>query len=158
MPQSTDCAELDSDRLLQEWRWLCPHPLKVIARSAFGDLFLEDETGRVHMLDVGLGEFSLIAKSVSDFEEQAATLEMQEHWFAKKDEDSARARGLIPGPGQCIGFSTPLVFAEAGHPNPAYVIDLYENVGFLGNIHRQIADLPDGAKIRLVIQSHSSRS
>lgn len=110
------------------------------------------------MLDVGLGEFSLLAESVSDFEDQAATPEKQEQWFAKTDEESARASGLIPGPDQCIGFSTPLVFAETGHPNPAYLIDLYENVAFLGDIHRQIADLPDGAKVRLVFQDHSPRN
>ena len=110
------------------------------------------------MLDVGSGEFSLIAESVSDFEKQAATPEKQEQWFAKTDEDSARARGLIPSPSQCIGFSTPLVFAETGHPNPADIIDLYENVGFLGDIHRQIANLPDGAKVKLVMQNHSSRN
>lgn len=110
------------------------------------------------MLDVGLGEFCLIAECISDFEAQAATPEKQEQWFARTDEVSARTRALTPGPTQCIGFSTPLVFVETDHPNPACIIDLYENVGFLGSIHRQIADLPDGAKIRLVIQSHSSRS
>jgi hypothetical protein len=30
-----------------------------------------------------------------------------------------------------------------------YVADLYEYVSFLGNIHHQMANLPDGSKVRL---------
>ena len=62
MAQASDSETLDSERLLCYWRWLCPQSLAVIQRNAFGDLFLRDEVGRVHMLDVGLGDFSLIAE------------------------------------------------------------------------------------------------
>jgi hypothetical protein len=44
----------------------------------------------------------------------------------------------------------PVVFAESANvPDNAYVADLYEQVSFLGDLHRQIADNPDGAKVRL---------
>ena len=47
--------------------------------------------------------------------------------------------------------SVPLVFAESGSPDTTYVADLYEHVSFLGDLNHQIADLPDGAKVRLRI-------
>ncbi len=51
---------------------------------------------------------------------------------------------------QCIGFKIPVVFREsANSPDNAYVADLYEQVAFLGDLHRQIAELPDGATVRL---------
>jgi hypothetical protein len=53
---------------------------------------------------------------------------------------------LRPGKLQCIAFQTPLVLAERGKPNNPYVADLYEQVSFLGHVHQQIKDLPDGAK------------
>jgi hypothetical protein len=158
MVQSDGVGNLDSERLLSEWRWLCPQPLTVIRKNAFGDLFLRDEAGKVHLLDVGSGQFSLIAASVSEFTELAGTPEKQGEWFAEAAVNEATERGLIPGPQQCIGFSTPVVFAQSDGLDSAYIADLYEHVGFLGDIHRQIATLPDGAKVRLVIQppKHSS--
>jgi len=60
-------------------------------------------------------------------------------------------QGLKPNATQCIGFSAPLVFAESGSPdNTPYVVDLYEHVSFLGDLHQQISDVPDGGKVRLV--------
>ncbi len=53
---------------------------------------------------------------------------------------------------QCIGFKMPIVFAESANvPNNAYVTDLYEQVSFLGDLHRQIADTSNGAKVRLKV-------
>ena len=61
-------------------------------------------------------------------------------------------RGLKPNAEQCIGFKVPVVFAEsATTPNNAYVADLYEQVSFLGDLHRQLAESPDGAKIQLKV-------
>ena len=149
-----DDETLDSERLLREWRWLCPQPLTVIDRNAFGDLFLRDEAAKVYKLDVGSGNFTLIAESVREFKELALTPEKQEEWFEEGTVATARERGLIPRLEQCIGFSTPVVFAESTGLDCAYIADLYEHLGFLGDIHRQIAELPDGAKVRLRAQPH----
>jgi hypothetical protein len=124
----------------------------VIDRNAFGDLFLRDEGSRVHRLDVGSGEFAVIAESVAEFTVLAKTPEKQESWFAQGAANAAAERGLIPGPGQCIGFGTPVVFAESKGLDCAYIADIYDHVGFLGDIHRQIAALPDGADVRLVVK------
>ena len=46
---------LNVERLLVEWRWLCKEPMALIARNVFGNLFLRDESGHVHQLDVAIG-------------------------------------------------------------------------------------------------------
>jgi hypothetical protein len=71
--------------------------------------------------------------------------------FAIADEKAAIARGLEPNDTQCIGFSDPLIAAESGSANTAYVADLYKDGSFLGDLNRQIANLPEGAKVRLRI-------
>jgi len=45
------------------------------------------------------------------------------------------------------------MFAESGAPNNAYLADLYEQVSFLGDLHRQISKLPDGTKVRFVTEN-----
>jgi len=143
MAQSGNSETLDSGRLLREWRWLCPPLLTVIDRNAFGDLFLTDEAGRVHMIDVGSSKLAVIAESIAEFRTAALSGDKQIEWFEEDAVDAAKARGFIPGAGQCIGFSTPVVFVEGGGLDSAYIADLYEYVGFPGDIRRQIADVPD---------------
>jgi hypothetical protein len=127
---------LDVERLLVEWRWLCAKPMTLIGRNAYADLFLKDDSGEIYQLDVAVGKLAKVAGSEAQFRELAATPE----------------RGLKPNATQCIGFSVPLVFAQGGSPsNTPYVVDLYEHVSFLGDLHRQISDVPDGGKVRLVI-------
>jgi hypothetical protein len=41
-----EVAALETERLLAEWRWLCPSRLSLVARNVFGELFLQDETMR----------------------------------------------------------------------------------------------------------------
>lgn len=140
---------LSAERLLKEWRWLCPQAVSLVARSAFGDLYLRDESGRILRLDVAIGQIKEVAESESQFRELASTKEKREEWFAERDELAATRHGLKLGANQCIGFKTPLVFAESGVPNNAYLADVYEYVSFLGELHRQLSELPDGAKVRL---------
>ena len=142
---------LDVERLLAEWHWLCPGPMKLVARTAFADLFLRDQAGHIFHLDVGLGKLTNVADSEAHFVELTGTAEKRERWFAESDEQAVAARGLKPDLNQCIGLTIPIVFAESVSPNTAYVTDIYDHVSFLGQIHRQITDLPDGTKIRLKV-------
>jgi hypothetical protein len=47
---------LEVERLLSEWRWLCPHRMALVARTAFGDLFLRNEAGIVFWLNTAVGQ------------------------------------------------------------------------------------------------------
>jgi hypothetical protein len=143
---------LDVDRLLSEWRWLCPQPMALLATSAFGDLFLRDETGRIFKLDIAFGQMQEVAPSEEEFRSLAATKEKREDWFAESLELAAAQRGLQPNRDQCIALKTPIVFAEGGGPDNAYVGSLYEQVSFLGDLHRQLSQLPDGSKVQLRLQ------
>jgi len=124
--------------------------MALVARNAFGDLFLRDEGGEVCGLDVAIGKLVKIADSEAQFHE-LTHLNRQE-WFAESDELAAAARGLIPNATQCIGFSVPLMFREGGSPDTPYIAELSEHVSFLGDLNRQISNLPDGTRVRLKIE------
>jgi hypothetical protein len=145
-------GHLDVNRLLANWRWLCPAKMRLIARNAFGDLFLSGEDGKVHWLDIGSGKLSQLTNSEEHFRACLREKEFREHWFAEQDERESALRGLIPGADQCIAFALPLVFKEAGPGNKAYIVDIYECVSFLGNLHHQLAGVADGEKVRLVVK------
>lgn len=145
-------GHLDSIRLLAEWRWLCSAQMSVIARNAFADLFLCDENGTIFRLDVAAGKLDKVADSDAEFRGLVERSEKREEWFAESEEAASAARGLMPNENQCIGFTVPLVFAESGATNTPYIVDIYDHVAFLGDIHRQIATLPNGSSVRLVVK------
>ena len=142
--------DLDIDRLLANWRWLCSQKMRLIGRNAFGDLFLCDEVGHVHWLDVGVGNLEKLTDSEAQFQACLKEKEFRERWLAEDDEESNAKRGLIPNAEQCIAFEIPIVFKEGRDTEP-YIIDLYECVSFLGDLHQQLRGLPDGAEVRLII-------
>jgi hypothetical protein len=144
---------LNVDRLLAEWRWLYSEPLALEARNAFGDLFLSTPDGRIFWLQVDIGNISEIAVSKSHLLDLLKLDENRETWLAEKDAIAFAERGIWPNETQCIGFKTPLIFAESDNcPDNAYVADLYEQVSFLGDLNKQLVAYPDGTKVKLVIK------
>ena len=54
-------------------------------------------------------------------------------------------------PGQCLGFTTlPVLGGVYGLEN-RYAISVVEHARFTGDVHRQVRDLPDGARISIKI-------
>jgi len=152
MKQWFPVDQLEVERLLLEWRWLCPDQMTLVARSVFGDLFLRNEAGVVFWLNTAIGKLTEVAQSETHFLAMAETSEKQSEWFAEPDVQAAESRGLKSNTTQCIGFSVPVAFAESGSANTPYIADLYEYVSFLGDLNRQISTLPDGAKIKMQVQ------
>jgi hypothetical protein len=112
MDNRFNVAHLDVERLLADWRWLCPKPMVLVARNAFGDLYLQDKDGGIYQLDVGVGRLAKVADSLEQFLVLSENSEKREEWFAESDEKASAARGLVHGPSECIGFSVPLVFCR----------------------------------------------
>ena len=142
---------LEVERLLSGWRWLCPAELSLLARNAFGQLFLQDKTGSVFWLNTTVGKLSKVANSKAEFLEMADSAQKRREWFVEQEVAAYANRGLVANPFQCIGFGVPAVFKEGGTPATAFIADIYEHVAFLGDLHQQIAALQDGSKVHLVV-------
>jgi hypothetical protein len=152
MEQVFDIDRLDVSRLLEQWRWLCSQSVTLVARNGFGDLFLRTNEKKILWLNVRGATLTEIAESELGFKHSLAESAKRELWFAEQQLAAFAERGMKPNDLQCIGFKTPVVFAESRSvPDNAYVADLYEQVAFLGDLHRQIADVPNGGKVRLKV-------
>ena len=142
--------QLDTKRLLDQWHWLCAEPVTLVARNGFGDLFLRTVEGSILSLNIANGTLTEVAESESDFSRLLQDPAKRELLLAEGQLRGFAERGLRPNDLQCVGFKVPVVFAESANvPDNAYVADLYEQVSFLGDLHKQIADSPEGAKVRL---------
>ena len=111
MNQWFEVKHLDVERLLSNWRWLCPSPRTLVARSAFGHLFLADESGQIWWLDVEVGKLTRIAESRLAFHNLLEDSARRDQWFSETDEQTAASKGLVPKETQCVAFEIPLVIS-----------------------------------------------
>ena len=136
---------LDNDRLLQEWRWLIPEG-EVKFVTPLGDLVLQIKA-QYWFLDASIGSLEPLAASE---DELVAELARRENVvFAKGFVEKMAREGLQLAPGQCIAFKRPIVLGGEYARANAFAVDAYECVGLLGDLNRQIKDLPDQAKVQL---------
>jgi hypothetical protein len=136
----------------EAWSWLVPGRWRPILFAMVGGIFLESEDGTVHWLDIGGGTAEEVAPSVEAFEAILRSgAPVVEEWFLPALVEALRRAGKRPGPGQAYLFLIMPVFAEGKYvADNMVVVSAREQVAAAADIHRQIADLPDGTKVEMV--------
>lgn len=145
-----DIESLDLVTALKDWRWLIGPDAQALYVTAAGDVILTYDSGLVALLDTGGGDVEVIARSVEAFEQALSDPENLADWFAAYVVGQLREQGVLLGPGQCYGYTTLPVFAEGSYgPENRFVLSALEHLAFTADVHKQIKDLPDGAKVRI---------
>ena len=147
--------ELDWSSLLQEWKWLVPPEFRVWMFTRSGDLFLTLPDGSISWLEVGGGELCRVANSRDDFCNKADEPGIAENWFMIPIVDQLVEMGEILKPNQCYSYRLlPIIGGSYGVENRV-ALPVREHFGFCGEVHRQIADVPDGGKVSIEIKGEA---
>lgn len=134
------------DRALDSWAWIGIGSRKVIAVTAFADVFFQSDDG-IWFLDTLRGELQHAFQTNEEFKQVLATEEGQDHYlFAAFVDRAIREEGQLDRT-QCLDFKF--------HPSVGGPVD-YSNVersdfvvalNLRGQLHEQIRDLPPGTAI-----------
>jgi Domain of unknown function (DUF1851) len=149
----SDLAFLPSEAalasLVEAWSWLLPTSFEPVMATALGDVFFQQGSPEVYWLDTGTATISRIAASRAEFQELLKT-DQADEWFMPGLVAQLKESGKHLLPDQCYTFVVLPVFKEgkyeASNLNP---VPAREHFGVTGEIHRQIRELPDGAKIKI---------
>jgi len=95
------------DTDLSAWASILPSQCRVLRTSLFGDPFLLDQAGVVHMLDRGGCSAERIAASEDEFWREVQS--DPEGWQLRHLADECRQAGKVLAAEQCDGFKTPPV-------------------------------------------------
>lgn len=95
---------IDWQTALSSWAWLVPSDFTIWLVSRFGDLFLVQSDGSVHMLDVGAGTLTRIAESRDDFCDKIDVGDNAAQWLMIPLVDRLVAAGMLLTSRQCYGF------------------------------------------------------
>jgi hypothetical protein len=142
----------------EAWDWLIGEPCTFLLSSMFGGLFLEKQSGGVFWLECGTGLIERVAEDAASFdrflcgERTEAWGECVDAWFLPRFVEELHAAAKKPGPDQCYGMTILPIFEGGRYEvENAYVVQRREWVGYTGSMHHQIRDLPDGAKVQIVV-------
>lgn len=134
--------------LQTSWAWLLREPFTPVVFSSLGDVFIELDSGGVWWLNTGTAELARVADSGAHFENLLNSA-LADEWFLPKLVAELHAAGKVPGPGECYTFVTLPIFREGKYEvenlNP---VPAREHYGLTGLMHKQLHDLPDGAKVQ----------
>ncbi len=139
---------LDTPDLLAQWRWLLRGHPRLCGWSAAGDLFYADESGQIWRLDPGAGDAECVAESDAAFVQLLADATAAEELLLLQVLRDFEARHGPLETNQCLGFTTLPVFGGAYTADNRYALPVQEYAAFTGEVHRQIRDLADGARVR----------
>ena len=99
------------------------------------------------LLDVGTGKTELAATSVAELNEQLSNRDFVMERFLVEDFVAARdALGALQA-GQVYGYKTPPVLGGGFDISNLEVADVAVHFSVLGQVHRQVRNLPDGTPV-----------
>ena len=134
--------------LRKSWAWMLPTPFELVMASALGDVFFQQGTSDVYWLNTGTAEISHVATSRDEFQDLLRT-EKTDEWFMPHLIKQLMDAGKVLKPDYCYTYVALPIFTEGKYEvanlNP---VPSKEHFGLTGDIHRQIEDPPDGAKVK----------
>jgi len=143
LPQLADEADLSL------WSDIVPAGSRILRTNLFGDAFLLDEAGAVHMLERAAATISQIAASEEHFWRKLH--EDEEGWQLRPLVDECRRAGKLLTDEQCYGFTTlPFLGGDYAESN-VWVASWREWFSLTADLFSQTKHLPDGTRINLQI-------
>jgi Domain of unknown function (DUF1851) len=150
-----DRATIETEGLLDTWRWLVDASCQVILIGALGDLFVQNAIGQVFWLDTGWGQLTPVAETADAFQQLLLQPENLDQWFVPQLVGDLLTSGKQLKPGECFGYQVPPVIGGAmtyGRsqtiaPENFEPIDVSVYFDLLGQIQQQVQALPDGTSI-----------
>lgn len=144
-------AHVDRAALLSDWEWMIGPSRLPILVSAIGDAFVQDTgDGTVHQLDTAFAELEQVAAGEDELRALLNDRGFVIERLAAQLFGDLRAAGRELGPGQVYSWKTPPALGGKVTVANAGVVDLAVHFSITGQLHRQIAELPEGTPIESI--------
>jgi hypothetical protein len=147
-----DQSGKDWPELLSVWAPPLPLSFTLWLVNRFGDLFVVLDDESVHMLDVGTCVLARLANDRTNFAKMIDLGNNANNWLMIPIVDRCVAAGMVLRPDQCYGYKIPPVLGGQYTVENIAPQDLSVYYSFMSDICRQTRDLPDGAKVKLVLK------
>ncbi len=141
----------DWSKLLEPWAQLLPVEFEIWMVNCFGDVFLVSADESVHLLRLEDAECLKLAASREEFAQLAGVDGNDRDWFLIPLVDEL-AKSLPLPRGYCYGFVQLPILGGNYVASNVRTFPLAEIYGFTASIHQQLKGLPDGKRVRIVVE------
>jgi len=140
----------------EAWGWTGIEPVRAVAENAFGNLLVEDASGRYWRLCPEDLYCKVVAQSRDELDRLKHDPDFDADWcMAGLVQEATQLLGPLQ-PGRKFCLKIPGVLGGTYGGGNVATISQSELTSASGCIARQIEGLPDGTKIRLVVDGHGS--
>ena len=139
------------DVVRRAWEFTGLVPSSVLDTNAFGNLLVEDTSGRVWRICPEELSCAIVAATRNDFEKLRRSPEFSEDWQMTRLVEVARSSLGALGPGRCYCLKVPAIIGGSYAVDNLGTITLSELIDVSGHIAVRVKDLPDGARVELKI-------
>jgi hypothetical protein len=134
------------------WGFVGLDPESIVDTNAFGNILVRDVSDRYWRICPEELSCQLVAPSSNDFRRLRSSAEFERDWQMQHLVALARSKFGFLTEGRCYCLKIPAVLGGAYDVENLATITLLELVAASGAIAVQIGDLPDGARVRLVVE------
>ena len=139
-------------QLRSAWSWCLPKQFEVVLVTAFGDVFFEVAGEGIYWLNAGTAEAELVAADRADFQVKLSG-EKGLEWLLPDLIHELQREGKVCGPGECYTYAVLPIFAEGKFETWNFKpVPAAQHFGLTAQIHRQISELPDGARVSISLE------
>ena len=131
---------------LSAWSDLLPAEPRILRTNLFGDTFLVDAVGGVHMLERAACSISQIASSEEEFWRKV--LKDDDGWQLRPLVDECRRAGKVLEDGQCYAFRTPPLLGGEYILANVWIASWREWFAFTADLFEQTKNLPNGTSVQ----------
>lgn len=141
LPLAADEADLSA------WSAILPPVARVLRTNLFGDAFIVDESGSVHMLERAGCSAECVASSEEEFWQQV--VDDLKGWQLRALADECRGAGKMLNEEECYAFIVPPVLGGGYTVENVWVAPRREWFSVTADLFQQIKNLPDGSHVKI---------
>jgi hypothetical protein len=131
----------------EAWRWLVPATAEPLLMTALGDVFVRLNDGTIMFLDTESGEFMRVAPTMEEWQNLLRRPEYVERWFRPKFVAKLQEQHQPLQSPYVYSPTIPLILNGERTPQNYTPSRWDAHLHVMGQIHRQVKDLPAGTPI-----------
>lgn len=133
------------------WSWTGLEPEAVLRTSSFGNIIVRAVRGRIWRICPEELSCTVVAESEAEFFQLEDDPEFESNWRMNSLVETAEQELGPLSEGRCYCLKIPAVFGGAYDVTNLGTNTLVELIAFAGHVAEQIKDVPDGARVKLVV-------
>jgi hypothetical protein len=134
------------------WGWKLGSPVEIVETNCFGNVIVRNEAGQYFRIMPEEWDCQLLARSSEELETKRRQPEFTRDWQMSLLVERAEALHGPLSEGEVYYLVVPGILGGKYAEENIRKISLSELVSYAGSMARQIEDVPDGAKIKIVVK------